>query len=120
MVTSTSSSSPSILQSVSDRRRAHRARLGVTITITVAGKLVDALGTDVSPGGIRVVAAAPAKVGDAVSLVFFLNGDIVSASGTVRWCSPTKNGLATFGVRFTMVEEDGPAVVASYCHSAVS
>ena len=119
MVSSTSSS-PSLLQSVSDRRRAHRARLGVTITITVAGKLIDALGTDVSPGGIRLVAAAPAKVGDAVSLVFFLNGDIVSASGTVRWCAPTKNGLATFGVRFTAVEEDGPAVVASYCRAAVS
>jgi len=41
--------SPSIIQNVSDRRRAQRARLGVTVTITVAGKLVDALGADVSP-----------------------------------------------------------------------
>lgn len=112
--------SPSIIQNVSDRRRAQRARLGVTITITVAGKLVDALGADVSPGGMRVVAAAPARVGDIVSLVFFLNGDIVSACGTVQWCAPTRNGLATFGVRFTMIEEDGPSVVASYCRAAVS
>jgi hypothetical protein len=115
-----SSPSPSIIQNVSDRRRAQRARLGVTVTLTVAGKLVDALGADVSPGGMRVVAAAPARVGDVASLVFFLNGDIVSACGTVQWCAPTKNGLATFGVRFTMVEEDGPVVVASYCRASVS
>jgi len=115
-----SPASPSILQNVSDRRRAQRARLGVTVTITVAGKLVDALGADVSPGGIRVVAATPARVGDVVSLVFFLNGDIVSACGTVQWCAPTKNGLATFGVRFTTIEEDGPTVVASYCRASVS
>ena len=103
-----------------DRRRAQRARLGVTVTITVAGKLVDALGADVSPGGIRVVAATGAKVGDVVSLVFFLNGDIVSASGTVQWCVPTRNGLATFGVRFTMLEEDGSSIVTSYCRASVS
>lgn len=114
------SGTPSVLQHVSDRRRAQRARLGVTVTITVAGKLVDALGADVSPGGIRILAAAPARVGDAVSLVFFLNGDIVSARGTVQWCAPTKNGLATFGVRFTSVEEDGSLLVASYCRSSVS
>ncbi len=119
MVSSTLGS-PSIIQNVSDRRRAQRARLGVTVTITVAGKLVDALGADVSPGGIRVVAAARARVGDVVSLVFFLNGDIVSASGTVQWCVPKRNGLATFGVRFTMLEEDGPTVVASYCRASVS
>ncbi len=130
MVSSTSASassptisptvSPTILQNVSDRRRAQRARLGVTVTLTVAGKLVDALGADVSPGGMRVVAAAHARVGDAVSLVFFVNGDIVSASGTVQWCVPKRNGLATFGVRFTMLEEDGSAVVSSYCRDSVS
>jgi len=32
-----------------------------------------------------------------------LNGDIVSACGTVQWCAPTKNRLATFGVRFTTI-----------------
>lgn len=119
MVTSTLGS-PSIIHNVSDRRLAPRARLGVTVTITVAGKLVDALGADVSPGGIRVVAATPARVGDVVSLVFFLNGDIVSASGTVQWCVPTRNRLATFGVRFTAIEEDGPSVVASYCRTSLS
>ena len=115
-----SPSSSSLIQNVRDRRRAQRARLGVTVTLTVAGRLVDALGSDVSPGGMRVMAAAPAKVGDVVSLVFFLNGDIVSACGTVQWCAPTKNGLATFGVRFTALEDDGPSLVASYCRSSVS
>jgi hypothetical protein len=114
------SSTPSIIQNVSDRRRAQRARLGVTVTITVAGKLVDALGLDVSPGGMRVLASAHARVGDVVSLVFFLNGDIVSACGTVQWCAPTKNGLATFGVRFSNVEDDGSLLVARYCRSSMS
>ncbi|MDB4933247.1 MAG: hypothetical protein JWP87_219 [Labilithrix sp.] len=110
----------SLVQHEKDRRRAPRARLGVSVTITVAGKLVDALGADVSPGGMRVVAAERARVGDEVSLVFFLNGDIVSARGTVQWCAPTKRGLASFGVRFTMVEEDGPSLVASYCRASLS
>jgi len=35
-------------------------------------------------------------------------------------CAPTKNRLATFGVRFTTIEDDGPNVVASYCRSSVS
>lgn len=117
---SSPSSSPSILQHASERRGSRRARLGVSVTITVAGKLIDALGADVSLGGIRVVAAAPATTGDQVSLVFFLDGDLVSARGTVRWCAPTRNGLATFGVRFTALEEDGPSLLASYCGASLS
>jgi hypothetical protein len=114
------SATSSIIQHVSDRRRVRRARLGVNVTITVARKLVDGFGADVSPNGMRIVAAEPARIGDDVSLVFFLNGDIVSARGVVRWCSPTKRGLATFGVLFTSIDEDGPSLVASYCFSALS
>lgn len=110
----------SMLQHVTDRRRAPRARLGVSVTITVSGRLVDALGADLSPGGIRVLAATSARVGDEVSLVFFLNGDIVSARGTVQWCVPGSRGLTSFGVRFTSIEEDGPFVVATYCCSSLS
>ena len=110
----------SIIQNVSDRRRAPRARLGVNVTITVAGKLVDAMGADVSPGGMRIIATRPAHEGDQVSVVFFLDGDIISALGTVCWCGPTRHGLATFGVRFTALEEDGPSIVASYCRSSLS
>jgi len=110
----------SVVQRRSDRRRAHRARLGVTVTITVAGKLVDALGMDVSQGGIRVVASMPARIGDEVSLVFFLDGDIVSARGTVQWCAEGKRGLAMFGVRFTTIDEDGSSLVASYCRASLS
>lgn len=127
---SASSSGPhSVVQRIqhverpSDRRRAHRARLGVGVTITVAGKLVDALGMDVSQGGMRVVASMPARVGDQVSLVFFLDGqtrDIVSATGTVQWCAEGKRGLAMFGVRFTTIDEDGASLVDSYCRASVS
>ena len=92
----------------------------MNLTITVAGKLVDALGSDVSPGGMRIVAAAPARIGDEVSLVFFLNGDIVAARGVVCWCAPTRRGLAAFGVRFTALEEDGPSLVATYCRASLS
>jgi hypothetical protein len=110
----------SVIQRTSDRRRAQRARLGVTVTITVAGKLVDALGMDVSQGGIRVVASVPARIGQEVSLVFFLDGDIVSAKGTVQWCAVGKRGLAMFGVRFTFLDEGGPSLVASYCNASLS
>lgn len=119
---SSGSPSPSVIQHVSDRRRGQRARLGASVTITVAGRLVDALGADVSLGGMRIVASAttPAKVGDEVSLVFFLDGDIVSARGVVRWNAMTQRGLTMFGVLFTAIEEDGASVVATYCHSSVS
>lgn len=110
----------SVVQRTSDRRRAQRARLGVTVTITVAGKLVDALGMDVSQGGIRVVASVPTRIGQDVSLVFFLDGDIVSAKGIVQWCAEGKRGLAMFGVRFTSLDEDGPSLVATYCNASLS
>jgi hypothetical protein len=116
-----SASAPeSVVQRRSDRRRAHRARLGVNVTITVAGKLVDALGLDVSQGGMRVVASMPACIDDEVSLVFFLDGDIVSARGTVQWCAEGKRGLAMFGVRFTTIDEDGSSLVASYGGASLS
>ena len=95
---SSSSGSHSVIKQT-DRRRGQRARLGVSVTITVAGKLVDALGADLSLGGIRVVA---------------------SARGVVRWIAATQHGLPTFGVLFTAIEEDGANVVAAFCRSSVS
>jgi hypothetical protein len=92
----------------------------VSVTLTIAGKLVDGLGADVSPGGIRVVAAAPPRIGDELSLVFFLSGDIVSARGIVRWCAPTPNGLAVFGICFTALDEDGPSLLAEHCGASPS
>jgi hypothetical protein len=133
MVPSASSGPHSVIQRIesvihraprpSERRGAHRARLGVSVTITVGGKLVDALGMDVSPGGMRVVASVAPRVGDQVSLVFFLDGqtrDIVSASGNVQWCAEGKRGLAMFGVRFTTLEDDGSSLVTGYCRASVS
>lgn len=110
----------SLLQNIVDRRRTLRARLAVPVTITVDGHLIDAVGADVSAGGMRFVAMRAPKVGSEVSLVFFLDGDIISARGRVQWHAPTRNGLATFGVRFTALEDDAPLLLASYCRSALS
>ena len=90
------------------------------VTVTIGGRLADAVGADVSPGGIRLVAGEPARVGEEVSIVFFLDGDIVCARGVVRWCAPTRRGLYTFGVAFSTVEEDGPGVLARFCHASLS
>ncbi len=76
--------------------------------------------SDVSAGGMRVVAAAAAAVGDAVSLVFFVDGDLVAARGIVRWSVPTQHGLAMFGILFTTVDDDGPSILTTYCHAAAS
>jgi hypothetical protein len=109
------------IQRGNDRRGAHRARLAApTVTVTVAGKLVDAVGSDVSQGGMRLMAARPVRLGDEVSLVFFLDGEIVCARGTIRWCARTPHDLFAFGVSFTAIEEDGPSVVARYCRGLVS
>lgn len=110
----------SVVQPIADRRRSLRARLAVPVTITVGANLVDAVGADLSVGGLRLVAARGVEVGQEVSLVFFLGGDIVSARATVQWCARTPRGLATFGIRFTAIEDDGPSLVAGYCHASLS
>lgn len=115
------SSPASVVQRGDDRRGAQRARLAApTVTVTVGGKLVDAIGSDVSLGGMRLMAARPARVGDEVSLVFFLDGDIVCGRGTVCWCARTRHDLFSFGVRFTAIEEDGQSLLARYCRGSVS
>lgn len=111
----------SVIQRTDDRRAAQRARLAApSVTVTVGGKLIDAVGSDVSPGGMRLLGARPVRFGDEVSLVFFLDGDIVCARGTVRWCTRTAHDLFSFGVLFTVVEEDGQSLVARYCRVAIS
>lgn len=111
----------SAIQSGTDRRGAQRARLAApTVTVTVGGKLVDAVGSDVSQGGMRLIAGHATAVGDEVSLVFFLDGDLVCARGTVRWCARTPHDLFVFGVSFTVIEDDGPSLVARYCRGSVS
>ena len=108
-------------QQARDRRLAQRARLSApTVTVTIGGKLVDAMGSDVSLGGIRLLSGRQVGVGSDVSLVFFLDGDIVSARGVVRWCTRTKHELFAFGVSFTAIEEDGPSLVGHYCRAFVS
>ena len=95
----------STVQRVNDRRGAQRARLAApSVTVTVGGKLVDAVGSDVSPGGMRLLASdrvRTVRVGDEVSLAFLLDGGIVVARGVVRWCARTRHDLFLFGVSFT-------------------
>ena len=110
----------SLVQHGVDRRLAQRARLATTVTVTVGDRLVDAVGSDVSVGGMRLVTADPARPGELVSVVFFLNGDIVSARGAVRWCARTKRGLFTIGVAFHSLEDDGEELVTSFCKNSVS
>jgi hypothetical protein len=120
-MTSSAWTQGSTIQREIDRRRAQRARLAAPpVTVTISGKLVDAVGTDVSLGGMRLMAARPVGLGDEVSLVFFLDGDIVSARGLVRWTARTPHRLVVFGVSFTAIDEDGPSVVARYCRASLS
>jgi hypothetical protein len=105
---------------VADRRRARRVRLATTVTTTVHGSLVDAFGADLSAGGMRLVAPREVRVGAPVSLVFFLNGDIVGAAGVVRWSTRTPRGLYAFGVVFTSMDDDGAALVAKWCRDSIS
>lgn len=113
--------SPVHVQRGQDRRGTQRARLAApTVTVTVGGLLVDAVGSDVSPGGMRLMSARPVRIGDAVSLVFFLDGDIVCARGKVCWCARTRHDLFAFGIAFTAVEEDGASLLARFCRGSVS
>jgi hypothetical protein len=120
-MTSSAWAQGSTIQRGNDRRRAQRARLAApTVTVTVGGKLVDAVGSDVSLGGMRLMSARPVRLGEEVSLVFFLDGDIVSARGVIRWSARTPHDLVVFGVSFTAMEEDGPSVVSRYCRGSLS
>lgn len=102
-----------------DRRATHRARLSGSVTITLGDRIVDAVAADVSRGGIRLISNHRPKLGEPVSLVFFIHGDIVCARGNVRWCAQTKRGLFTFGIGFTSLDEDAPDVVSAYCQASI-
>jgi hypothetical protein len=103
-----------------DRRAAVRAPLSGTVTLTVRGRLVDAVAADVSATGIRLVARLEPQVGDEVSIVFFLGGELVASVGTVCWTKRTKLGLHAFGVHFRSIEEDGAVALSDYCRRGVS
>jgi len=66
------------------------------------------------------MSARPVRAGAAVSLVFFLDGDIVCARGRVCWCARTPNDLFSFGIAFSALEEDGASLVARFCRGSVS
>lgn len=112
-------SAPTRLQRAADRRGGLRARLAAAVTLTIDGKLVDAMSANVSTGGLRLVSDRPVAAGQEVSLVFFLDGNLVCARGEVCWSSTTKRGLTTFGVRFTDLEDDAPDLIDSYCRDAI-
>ncbi len=121
MTPSAWNSSPVNVQRGQDRRVAQRARLAApTVTVTVGGLLVDAVGSDVSIGGMRLMSAKPVRIGDVVSLVFFLDGDIVCARARVCWCARTRHDLFSFGIAFTALEEDGGALLSRFCRGSVS
>jgi len=107
------------LQRAPDRRGAQRARLAAVVTLTVDGKLVDATSVNVSPGGLRLVTDHAVARGQEVSLVFFLDGDLVCARAVVCWTTPTRHGLHTFGVRFTSFEDDAANLLSQYCEASI-
>ncbi len=107
------------LQRAPDRRGGQRARLAAVVTLTIDGKLVDATSVNVSPGGLRLVTDWAVERGQEVSLVFFLDGDLVCARAVVCWSTTTRHGLHTFGVRFTSFEDDAASLLATYCEASV-
>lgn len=112
---------PSLSQALIDRRDRGRARLATTVTLTAAGRLVDAMAIDVSPSGMRLVAQGSLAEGLPVSLVFFVRGEMISAEALVRRCERgSRGGYFVYGVAFLRLEDDGAAVVDRYCRSCVS
>lgn len=103
-----------------NRRASFRAPLSGAVTLTARDRLVDAAAMDVSEGGMRLLSRLGMVVGEAVSIVFFVNGELVSVSGTVCWRASTRLGFHTFGVRFAAIEDDGPALLSTYCRRAMS
>jgi len=103
-----------------NRRGSFRAPLGGAVTLTARDRLVDSVALDLSEGGLRLMSRLRLAAGEVVSIVFFVNGELVSVTGSVRWTGTTKLGLHTFGVRFDAIEEDGAALIAAYCRRAMS
>ena len=107
-------------QTVPNRRAAYRAPLAGTVTVIVNGRVHDAIAGNVSPQGLRASTNRPLKIGDEVSVAFFVNGALVCARGWVRWCQLTQPGRLAFGVRFGAIEDDGEALLAGYCRGFLS
>ncbi len=98
--------------------------LGAPVTALVrdrvGGRLVDAVARDVTTTGVELVATHAPVVGASVSLVFFVNGEIVCAHGVVRWTLPHTQDHHAFGVSFSVIEDDGPSLLAAHCHASIS
>jgi hypothetical protein len=103
-----------------NRRAQVRAPLSGTVTLTARGRIVDAAALDVSAGGLRVIAHLGLVPGERVSSVFFVDGEIVSAEGRVRWAGRTKLGFATFGLHFDTIDHEGHMALTEYCRRAIS
>jgi len=97
-----------------DRRRAARKHVSLPATLTLAQGLVDALGTDLSPEGMRLITSRPVPVGASVEVAFLLDGNMIAGRGVVRWCTPTERNLVAFGMDFTTLEDDGAEILASF------
>lgn len=110
-----SHTAPLGLRTTNNRRGSFRAPLSGTVTLTARERLVDAAALDVSEGGIRLLSRLALQLGDRVSMVFFVNGELVSVEGTVRWRASTRLGFFTFGVTFSAIEEDGGTLLSTYC-----
>ncbi len=103
-----------------NRRDSFRAPLGGAVTLTARDRLVDSVALDVSEGGLRLMSRLRLGEGEVVSIVFFVNGELVSVTGVVRWTGTTKLGLHTFGVAFTSIEDDGLGLIVAHCLRSMS
>lgn len=86
----------------------------------VDAHLVDAVALDVSPGGVKIVSSTPIRLGAAVSVVLFVEGEIVDATATVRWSAPHGAHHFAMGLAFDRLEEELRVHIARFCRASLS
>lgn len=90
------------------------------VTAMVCGTLIDSVAHELSTTGVELVSKHAPPVGASISLVFFMDGELVCAHGAVRSTTPQTNGHHLIGVSFSVIEDDGPKLIAAHCGASIS
>ena len=92
-----------------------RKRIASSATVMSEGRLLDAIAVDVSFGGAKIVSPAPIAQGARVSVVLFVDGELVDATATVQWTAPHGPSHHAAGLAFEQLEHDARVHLARFC-----
>lgn len=103
-----------------DRRARQRKRIATAATVMTAGRLVDAVAVDVSPGGLKLVSSSPLTVGARIEVALILDGEVLDVVARVRWVAAHGAVHHAAGLAFEALDVESRAHLATLCGDRLS